>query len=109
MKDFEYLEPATVADACALLKQYKGEARAYAGGAYLSIVMKQGLLQPKALVNIKKITALKGIRSRRIASSKPQSSHERSFRFSAKSSARSPISACATSAPSAAISPRASR
>jgi carbon-monoxide dehydrogenase medium subunit len=62
MKDFEYLEPATVADACALLKQYKGEARPYAGGAYLSIVMKQGLLQPKALVNIKKITALKGIR-----------------------------------------------
>ena len=54
MKDFEYLEPTTVAEACGLLKQYGGEARVYAGGAYLSIVMKQGLLQPKALVNIKK-------------------------------------------------------
>jgi aerobic carbon-monoxide dehydrogenase medium subunit len=62
MKNFDYLEPKTVAEACALLKQYGGEARPYAGGAYLSIVMKQGLLQPKALVNIKKIGALKGIR-----------------------------------------------
>ncbi len=62
MRDFEYLEPATVAEACGLLKRYAGEARPYAGGAYLSIVMKQGLLQPKALVNIKKIKELKGIR-----------------------------------------------
>ena len=45
-----------------MLKQYAGEARPYAGGAYLSIVMKQGLLQPKALVNIKRINELKGIR-----------------------------------------------
>jgi carbon-monoxide dehydrogenase medium subunit len=62
MHDFEYLEPTTVAEACALLKHYSGDARPYAGGAYLSIVMKQGLLQPRALVNIKKIEELKGIR-----------------------------------------------
>ena len=62
MRDFEYLEPATVAEACAMLKEYGGEARPYAGGAYLSIVMRQGLLQPKALINIKKIGELKGIR-----------------------------------------------
>jgi carbon-monoxide dehydrogenase medium subunit len=62
MRDFEYLEPTTVAEACDLLKRYGGEARPYAGGAYLSIVMRQGLLQPKALVNIKKIGELKGIR-----------------------------------------------
>ncbi|HEY1267054.1 MAG TPA: xanthine dehydrogenase family protein subunit M [Candidatus Binatia bacterium] len=62
MRDFEYLEPATVAEACAMLKRYAGEARPYAGGAYLSIVMRQGLLQPQALVNIKKIGELKGIR-----------------------------------------------
>ena len=62
MRDFEYLEPTTVAEACALLKDYAGEARAYAGGAYLGIVMRQGLLEPKALVNIKKIDELKGIR-----------------------------------------------
>ena len=62
MRDFEYLEPKTVAEACAMLKQYAGEARPYAGGAYLSIVMKQGLIQPKALINIKRISELKGIR-----------------------------------------------
>jgi len=61
MKNFDYLEPKTVAEACDLLKRYAGEARPYAGGAYLSIVMKQGLLQPKALVNLKKIDELKGI------------------------------------------------
>ena len=62
MRNFEYLEPNTVAEACGLLQRYAGEARVYAGGAYLSIVMKQGLLQPKALVNIKKIRELKGLR-----------------------------------------------
>jgi carbon-monoxide dehydrogenase medium subunit len=62
MRDFEYLEPTTISEACALLKRYGGEARPYAGGAYLSIVMRQGLLEPKALVNIKKIGELKGIR-----------------------------------------------
>ena len=62
MKNFEYLEPTTVAEACALLKQHGGEAKVFAGGAHLTILMKQGLLAPKALVNIKKIPELKGIR-----------------------------------------------
>jgi len=62
MKNFDYLEPRTVAEACALLKQHGGEAKVFAGGAHLTILMKQGLLAPKALVNIKKIAELKGIR-----------------------------------------------
>ena len=61
MKNFDYLEPTTVAEACALLKQHAGEAKVFAGGAHLTILMKQGLYQPKALVNIKKIPELKGI------------------------------------------------
>ena len=61
MKNFDYLEPHTVAEACALLKQHGGEAKVFAGGAHLTILMKQGLLQPKTLVNIKKIPELKGI------------------------------------------------
>lgn len=61
MRDFEYLEPTTVAEACALLHRYAGEARVFAGGTSLTILMKQGLLQPKALVNIKKIAELRGI------------------------------------------------
>jgi len=61
MKHFEYLEPATVAEACDLLKQYAGEARVFAGGSSLTILLKQGFLQPEALINIKKIEALRRI------------------------------------------------
>jgi len=62
MKNFDYLEPTTVAEACALLSQHGGTAKVFAGGAHLTILMKQGLLEPKTLVNIKKIPELKGIR-----------------------------------------------
>jgi len=62
MRNFDYLEPTTVAEACALLKQHGGDAKVFAGGSHLTILMKQGLYQPKALVNIKKISALKGIK-----------------------------------------------
>ncbi|MGH7816515.1 MAG: FAD binding domain-containing protein, partial [Candidatus Binatia bacterium] len=62
MKNFDYLEPTSVSEACALLKQLGGEAKVFAGGAHLTILMKQGLYEPKTLVNIKKIAELKGIR-----------------------------------------------
>ena len=61
MKHFEYLEPRTVAEACGLLKQYGGEARVFAGGSSLTILLKQGFLQPDALINIKKIDELRRI------------------------------------------------
>jgi len=61
MRNFDYLEPTTVAEACALLQQHAGEAKVFAGGSHLTILMKQGLYQPRALVNIKKIPELKGI------------------------------------------------
>ncbi|MBI4481285.1 MAG: xanthine dehydrogenase family protein subunit M [Acidobacteria bacterium] len=62
MKNFEYLEPRSVQEACQLLRQHGEEARIFAGGTSLSIVMKQGFFQPKYLVNIKKIPDLTGIR-----------------------------------------------
>src|SRR3990170_3897850 len=61
MRNFDYLEPTTVAEACALLKQHAGEAKVFAGGTHVTILMKQGLYQPRELVNIKKISELKGI------------------------------------------------
>lgn len=61
MRNFDYLEPTTVGEACALLKQLGGEAKVFAGGVHLTILMKQGLYQPKALVNIKNIAELRGI------------------------------------------------
>ena len=62
MRNFDYLEPTTVAEACALLKEHGGEAKVFAGGSHLTILMKQGLYNPKTLVNIKKISELKGIK-----------------------------------------------
>lgn len=62
MRNFDYLEPTSVAEACALLKERAGEAKIFAGGSHVTILMKQGLYQPKALVNIKKIAELQGIR-----------------------------------------------
>jgi aerobic carbon-monoxide dehydrogenase medium subunit len=62
MRNFDYLEPTTVAEACTLLKQHLGEAKVFAGGSHLTILMKQGLYNPKTLVNIKKISELKGIK-----------------------------------------------
>ncbi len=61
MKHFEYLEPGTVDEACGLLKQYAGNARVFAGGSSLTILLKQGFLQPDALINIKKIDELRRI------------------------------------------------
>jgi aerobic carbon-monoxide dehydrogenase medium subunit len=61
VKNFDYLEPATVAEACALLAQHRGDAKVFAGGSQLTILMKQGLFEPKALINIKKIPELRGI------------------------------------------------
>ena len=63
MRNFDYLEPTTVAEACALLKQHAGEAKVFAGGSHLTILMKQGLYQPKTLVNIKKISELQAASS----------------------------------------------
>ncbi len=61
MKNFDYLEPKTVSEACRLLAEHNGDAKIFAGGAHLTILMKQGLYQPKVLINIKKISALHGI------------------------------------------------
>ena len=62
MKNFDYLEPKSVAEACALLKHHGGDAKVFAGGSHLTILMKQGLYNPKMLVNIKRIPELKGIK-----------------------------------------------
>jgi carbon-monoxide dehydrogenase medium subunit len=61
VKNFDYLEPTSIAEACALLKQHGGDAKVFAGGAHLTILMKQGLYHPRALINIKRIPELKRI------------------------------------------------
>jgi 4-hydroxybenzoyl-CoA reductase beta subunit len=59
LPSFEYFEPGTVAEACALLRA--PGARALAGGTELLVGLKQRTLSPSALVNLKRIPELNGI------------------------------------------------
>jgi carbon-monoxide dehydrogenase medium subunit len=56
--EFEYLEPKTTKEACALLTQYQENAKIIAGGTKLIASMKQRKINPKYLINIKSIPNL---------------------------------------------------
>jgi carbon-monoxide dehydrogenase medium subunit len=57
--DFEYFVPKTIEEALKLLSQYEeGECKVIAGGQSLIILMKQRLLMPKYLIDIKGISDL---------------------------------------------------
>jgi carbon-monoxide dehydrogenase medium subunit len=60
--DFEYFAPKTIAKALSLLARYKGEAKIIAGGQSILVIMKQGLLTPEYLIDIKGIAALEYIK-----------------------------------------------
>ncbi len=62
MQAFEYAHPSTVAEAVALLSPEWGETEILAGGTDLLSLMKDNVVAPKRLVNIKGIRELKGIR-----------------------------------------------
>ncbi len=55
MRKFDLVEPRSLSDACALLAN-DSDAKAVAGGTALLTIIKQGLLLPKSLVNLKKIS-----------------------------------------------------
>ena len=54
MRRFELIEPKSLAEACSLLAE-NADAKVVAGGTALLTIIKQGLLLPKTLVNLKKI------------------------------------------------------
>lgn len=53
MKPFEYLEPASLEEACSLLSEHQEEAKIIAGGQSLLPLLKARLIAPKYLINIK--------------------------------------------------------
>lgn len=61
IKDFEYFAPETVEEALSLLSQYGEEAKIIAGGQSLLLPMRQGLLAPEYLIDIKGISTLEYI------------------------------------------------
>lgn len=53
IKDFEYLKPESLEEACSLLSNFGEEAKIIAGGQSLLVFMKQWLLRPSYLIDIK--------------------------------------------------------
>ena len=60
---FEYLSPRTLEEALTLLDKYQDECKVIAGGQSLLILMRQGLVTPKYLIDIKGIAELDYIKS----------------------------------------------
>ncbi len=63
MRTFEYRETTTLDEALALLRAHGADATPIAGGTSLVLMMKQGLVQPELVVDLRRIDALRGIRS----------------------------------------------
>ena len=62
MKPFEYFAPRTLEETCALLTQFRGDAKILAGGTDVLVEMRKPGSQPShTLVDISRIASLSGI------------------------------------------------
>jgi len=59
--EFEYYEPRSLEEALELLARFKGQAKILAGGTDLLVKMKTRIIEPRVVVNIKKIQGLRYI------------------------------------------------
>ena len=53
LPEFDYIKPATLAEACQFLAQHAGEARPFSGGTDTFVRMRDGLWKEKYLVDVK--------------------------------------------------------
>jgi carbon-monoxide dehydrogenase medium subunit len=63
IRDFVYLSPKTLQEALTLLDEHQDECKVIAGGQSLLILMRQGLLAPEYLIDIKGVSELDYIES----------------------------------------------
>lgn len=61
MKPFDYYAPTSLSEALGLLAEQGGRARALAGGTDLLLKMRAGKLAPTRLINIKRLSELRGL------------------------------------------------
>ncbi|VCU68886.1 6-hydroxypseudooxynicotine dehydrogenase complex subunit alpha [Pigmentiphaga humi] len=61
MRDFDFLEPASVAEASRMLADLGEDCRVMAGGTALMLAMRQRMLVPTHIVSVARIEALRGI------------------------------------------------
>ena len=59
---FDYFEPESIKDACALLDEHGDEAKLIAGGTALLIWMRMSLLKPRVVVSLAKLAGFEAIR-----------------------------------------------
>jgi carbon-monoxide dehydrogenase medium subunit len=62
IKDFKHFAPKTLKEALTLLNKYKDEGKVICGGQSLLILMRQGLVAPRYLIDIKGISELSYIK-----------------------------------------------
>jgi len=62
IRDFEYFVPKTLKEALTLLDRYRDECKVIAGGQSLLTLMKQRLVTPKYLIDIKRLSGMDYIR-----------------------------------------------
>ncbi|MBY4947230.1 xanthine dehydrogenase family protein subunit M [Cupriavidus respiraculi] len=62
MRDFEFLQPASVAEASRMLADLGDDCRVFAGGTALMLGMRQRMLTPSHLVSLGRLEALRAIR-----------------------------------------------
>jgi len=58
MKNFSYLQPESLAEASGLARQFPADAMLYAGGTDLLGLLKDGILSPAKVINLKAIAGL---------------------------------------------------
>ena len=61
MIDCYYLEPTTVSEVCALLAEHGDGAKVVAGGQQMSLLLRNGLIQPSHLISIQHVPGLEDI------------------------------------------------
>lgn len=61
MRPFEYLKPKNLKEACAMFSKHKDEAKILAGGQNLMLLLRQRLVAPQYIINIKGLPGLEYI------------------------------------------------
>ena len=61
MRDFDFLQPTSIAEASRMLADLGDDCRVMAGGSALMLAMRQRMLTPSHIVSIARLDALRGI------------------------------------------------
>jgi carbon-monoxide dehydrogenase medium subunit len=61
MSDFEWFEPQSISEVTQMLSQYQEGGKLIAGGTWVTLVLKQRLLFPTALISLRKVPGLNQI------------------------------------------------